>query len=112
MKRLELKEQKLVVLKTIRLGNWKLATIIDVIDEGMEIDESTEEAVLIKVESNPKKKRQLRTLKKKYLDVIKEATNPEAVFREVIRQLVTIKLQDLLVCSPTFAKLLFQGVPV
>jgi hypothetical protein len=92
MKRSELKEQKLVVLKTIRLGNWKLATITDVIDKGMEINKSTEEAVLIKVESNPEKKRQLRTLKKKYLDVIKEATNPEAVFREVMRQLVTIKL--------------------
>jgi hypothetical protein len=64
------------------------------------------------VESNPKKKRQLRTPKKKYLDIIKETTNLEAVFREVIKQLVTIKLQDLLACSPTFAKLLFIGVLV
>ena len=29
-----------------------------------------------------------------------------------MKQPVTIKLQDLLACSPTFAKLLFKGVPV
>ena len=36
----------------------------------------------------------------------------EAVFSEVIKQLVTIKLQDLLACSPTFTKLLFKGVSI
>ena len=59
-----------------------------------------------------KKKRQLRTLKKKYLDVIKETTDLEAAFNEVMKQLVTIKLQDLLACSPTFAKLLFKSVSI
>ena len=44
--------------------------------------------------------------------MIRESTDPEAVFDEVIRQLVTIKLQDLLACSPTFAKLLFKGVSI
>jgi len=46
------------------------------------------------------------------LDVIKETTDLEAVFDEVIKQLVTIKLQDLLACSLTFAKLLFKGVSI
>ena len=80
----------------------------------MEVDvqEPTEEAVLVKVENNPEKKRQPRVPKKKYLYIIKETTNPEAIFREVMKQLVTIKLQDLLACSPTFAKLLFIGVPI
>jgi len=44
--------------------------------------------------------------------VIKETIDLEAVFNEVIKQLVTIKLQDLLACSPTFAKLLFKGVSI
>jgi len=44
--------------------------------------------------------------------VIKETTDLEAVFNEVIKQLVTIKLQDLLACSPTFTKLLFKGVSI
>jgi len=74
--------------------------------------ELAEEAVLVRVEDNPKKKRRLRTPKKKYLDVIKETTDLEAVFDEVIKQPVTIKLQDLLACSPTFAKLLFKGVSI
>src|SRR6202035_6164541 len=66
---------------------------------------------LIRVEDNPTKpKRQQRTSKKKYLDIIKESTDPETVFDEVMKQPVTIKLQDLLACSPTFAKLLFKGV--
>jgi hypothetical protein len=43
------------------------------------------------------------------LDVIKENVDPEAIFDEVMKQPVTIKLQDLLACSPTFAKLLFKG---
>ena len=78
----------------MRLKEWKLATVIDVIDKGIKVDlELVEEVVLVQVENNPKKKkRQLRTLKKKYLDIIKEITDLEAVFNKVIKQLVTIKL--------------------
>jgi len=97
----------------VRLKEWKLVTVIDVTDEGIEVDlKLVEEAVLVQVEDNLKKKRRLRTSKKKYLDVIKEITDLEAVFDEVIKQLVTIKLQDLLACSLTFAKLLFKGVSI
>jgi len=94
IKRIEPKERKLAVPKIVRLGEWKPATVIDVTDEGIEVDlELVEEAVLVRVEDNPeKKKRRLRTPKKKYLDVIKETTDLEAVFDEVIKQLVTIKL--------------------
>ena len=97
----------------MRPGEWKPATVTDVTDEGIEVDlEPVEEAVLVRVKDNPEKKRRLRTLKKKYLDVIKETTDLEAVFDEVIKQPVTIKLQDLLACSPTFTKLLFKGVSI
>jgi hypothetical protein len=67
----------------------------------------------VKVEDNPRivYKKQ-RTLKKQYLDIIQDNTDLEAVFEEVIKQLVTIKLQDLLACSFTFAKLLFKTIPV
>jgi hypothetical protein len=76
----------------------------------LEDEETKEEAILVRVEDNPdKKKRPPRVRKKKYLDVIKESMNLEAIFDEVIKQPVTIKLQDLLACSPTFAKLLFKG---
>jgi len=94
IKRIELKERKLAVLKIVRLREWKPATVIDVIDEGIEVDlKLVEEVVLVWVKDNPKKKkRQLRTSKKKYLDVIKETTDLEAVFDKVIKQLVTIKL--------------------
>jgi len=114
MKRTEPKEQKLAVLKIVRPREWKPATVTDVTDKGIEVDpEPAEEAVLVRVEDNPKKKkRRLRTPKKKYLDVIKETTDLEAVFNKVIKQPVTIKLQDLLACSPTFAKLLFKGVSI
>jgi len=44
--------------------------------------------------------------------VIRDATNLKAVFNKVIKQLITIKLQDLLACSLTFAKLLFKSVLV
>jgi len=78
----------------VRPSKWKPATVIDVTDEGIEVDlELAKEAVLVRVKDNPKKrKRQLRTSKKKYLDVIKETMDLEAVFNEVIKQLVTIKL--------------------
>jgi len=78
----------------VRPSKWKPATVIDVTDKGIKVDlELVEEVVLVRVEDNPKKrKRQLRTLKKKYLDVIKETTDLEAVFNKVIKQLVTIKL--------------------
>jgi hypothetical protein len=48
-------------------------------------------------------RKQQRTPKKRYFDIIQDTTGPEAVFDKVIKQLVTIKLQDLLACSPTFA---------
>ena len=106
-------KRRLAVPKTMRTGEWKPATVTDVTDKGMELDEPTDEAVLIKVEDNPRAvcKKQ-RTLKKRYLDVLQDATDAEAVFDRVMEQLVTIKLQDLLACSPTFAKLLFRTVPV
>jgi len=53
-----------------------------------------------------------RIPKKQYLNVIRDATNAEAVFDKVIKQLVTIKLQDLLACSLAFTKLLFKSVLV
>ena len=97
----------------MQTGEWKLVTVTDVTDEDMELDGLTDEAVLVKVEDNPGAvcKKQ-RTLKKRYLDVLQDATDPEAVFDKVMKQLVTIKLQDLLACSLTFAKLLFRTVPV
>jgi hypothetical protein len=60
----------------------------------MEVDdEKEEEAFLVRVEDNPeKKKRAPRVRKKKYLDVIKENVDPEAIFNEVMKQPVTIKL--------------------
>jgi hypothetical protein len=63
----------------------------------MELDTLTDKAVLVKVEDNLEavRKRQ-RTPRKQYLDVIKDATDTKAVFDEIIKQLVTIKLQDLL----------------
>jgi hypothetical protein len=64
--------------------------------EDMELDDEEtkeEEVVLVRVEDNPeKKKRTPKARKKKYLDVIKENVDPEAIFDEVIKQLVTIKL--------------------
>jgi len=97
----------------MRTGEWKPATVTDVTNEDMELDAPTDKAVLVKVEDNPDTacKRQ-RTPKKRYLDVIRDTTDPEAVFDKVIKQLVTIKLQDLLACSPTFAKLLFKRVSI
>jgi len=78
----------------VRPSKWKLATVTDVIDKGIKVDlELVKEVVLVQVKDNPKKrKKQLRTLKKKYLDVIKETIDLEAVFNKVIKQLVTIKL--------------------
>ena len=111
----EPREQKLAVSKTLQSSRWKLATVIDVTDKDIEVNntqEPIEEVILVKVKDNPKRIRQLKTLKKKYLDVIKETIDLKAVFNKVIKQLVTIKLQDLLACSPTFAKLLFKGVSI
>jgi hypothetical protein len=75
--------------------------------DGMKNDD---DAVLIQVKDNPEKKQKLRTPRKKYLDIIKENTNPETVFDEVMKQPVMIKLQDLLACSPMFTKLLFKDM--
>jgi hypothetical protein len=79
----------------------------------MELDALTDKAVLVKVKDNPEAvcKRQ-RTPRKQYLNVIKDATNTKAVFNKIIKQLVIIKLQNLLACSLTFARLLFKTVPV
>jgi hypothetical protein len=97
----------------MRTREWKLATVTNVTDKDMKLDSLINEAVLVKVEDNLEAvcKRQ-RTSKKQYLNVIRDATDSEAVFNKVIKQLVTIKLQDLLACSPTFAKLLFRSVLV
>jgi hypothetical protein len=95
----------------MRSGEWKPAIVTD--DMEMDDEDPKEEAVLVRVEDNPdRKKRPPRIPKKKYLDVIKENTNLEVVFDEVMKQPVMIKLQDLLACSPTFAKLLFKGVEI
>jgi hypothetical protein len=79
----------------------------------MKLDALIDKAVLVKVKDNPEVvcKRQ-RTLRKQYLDVIKDATDIKAVFDKIIKQLVTIKLQNLLACFLTFAKLLFKTVLV
>jgi hypothetical protein len=118
MKRPEpMKERKLTVPRTMRSGNWRPVFVTDEIErtegtEEIETDgmKNDDDAVLVQVEDNPEKKQKLRTPRKKYLDIIKENTNPETVFDKVIKQPVTIKLQDLLVCSPMFAKLLFKGM--
>jgi hypothetical protein len=79
----------------------------------MELDALIDKAILVKVKNNLGAvcKRQ-RTLKKQYLDIIQDTTNLKAVFDKVIKQLVTIKLQDLLAYSLTFTKLLFKSVLV
>ena len=66
----------------------------------------------MKVKDNPDVRKKQRTLRKQYLDIIRDATDTKAVFDKVIKQLVTIKLQDLLACSLAFTKLLFRSVPV
>jgi hypothetical protein len=74
----------------MRSSEWKLA----IVTEDIEVDneDSKEEAILVRVEDNPKKKkRALRTRKKKYLDVIKESVDSKAIFDEV-EAIVTIKL--------------------
>ena len=59
----------------------------------MELDALTSKAVLVKVKDNLEAAyKKQRTLRKQYLDIIKDATNVEAVFNKVIKQLVTIKL--------------------
>ena len=75
----------------MRSGEWKPA----VVTEDMEMDEESkeEDAILVRDEDNlEKKKRPPRTRRKKYLDVIKENVDLEAIFDEVMKQLVTIKL--------------------
>ena len=70
-------------------------------------------AVLVKVKDNLEAAyKKQRTLRKRYLDIIRDATNAKAVFDRVIKQLVIIKLQDLLACSLAFTKLLFKTVLV
>jgi len=79
----------------------------------MELDALISEAVLVKVKDNLEATcKKQRTLRKQYLNIIKDATNTEAVFNKVIKQLVIIKLQDLLACSLAFTKLLFKTIPV
>ena len=79
----------------------------------MELDAPIGEAVLVKVKDNLEAAcKKQRTLRKQYLNIIKDATNTKAVFDKVIKQLVTIKLQDLLACSLAFTKLLFKTIPV
>jgi len=84
------------------------------VDKDIEVNtqKPTEEAVLVKVKDNLDVRKRQRTPRKQYLDIIKDATDTKAVFDKVIKQLVTIKLQDLLACSLAFTKLLFRSVPV
>ena len=59
----------------------------------MELDALISEAVLVKVKDNLEATcKKQRTLKKWYLDIIRDATNAKAVFDKVIKQLVIIKL--------------------
>ena len=79
----------------------------------MELDAPIGKAVLVKVKDNLEAAcKKQRTLRKRYLNIIRDATNAKAVFNKVIKQLVTIKLQDLLACSLAFTKLLFKTIPV
>jgi hypothetical protein len=87
--------------------------VIDVTDKDMELDGFIDKEVLVKVKDNlgaAYKKQKI--LKKRYLNMIQDNTDPETVFGKVLKQLVTIKLQDLLACSFAFTKLLFKGVLV
>ena len=59
----------------------------------MELDALISETVLVKVKDNLEAAcKKQRTLRKQYLDIIKDITNAKAVFNRVIKQLVTIKL--------------------
>ena len=79
----------------------------------MKLDALISKAVLVKVKDNPEAAyKKQRTLRKQYLDILRDATNAKAVFDKVIKQLVTIKLQDLLVYSFAFTKLLFKTILV
>jgi hypothetical protein len=85
------KERKLAVPRVMRSSEWKPA----IVTEDIEVDDedSKEEAILVRVEDNlEKKKRTPKARKKKYLDVIKENVDLEAIFDKVMKQLVTIKL--------------------
>ena len=66
----------------------------------------------MKVKDNLDVRKRQRTPRKQYLDIIRDAIDAEAIFDRVIKQLVIIKLQDLLACSLAFTKLLFRSVPV
>jgi len=77
------------------------------------LDALISKAVLVKVKDNLEAAyRKQRTLRKQYLDIIRNTINAKAVFDKVIKQLVTIKLQDLLACSLAFTKLLFKTILV
>ena len=59
----------------------------------MELDALISKAVLVKVKDNLEAAyKKQRTLRKRYLNIIKDATNTKAIFDKVIKQLVTIKL--------------------
>jgi len=59
----------------------------------MELDAFISKTVLVKVKDNLEAAyKKQRTLRKRYLDIIRDATNAKAVFDKVIKQLVTIKL--------------------
>jgi hypothetical protein len=86
-------ERRLAVPKALQTREWRLATVTNVTDKGIELDDLMDEAALVKVEDNPESTcKKQRTLKKRYLDVLWDTTDPEAVFGEVMKQLVTIKL--------------------
>jgi len=52
----------------------------------------TKEAVLMKVKDNLDVYKRQKTLRKQYLNIIRDVINAKAVFDKVIKQLVTIKL--------------------
>ncbi len=102
-----------MVPTTSRPRGWQPPMVMEVDSEEEEEESQTlnadpdpepkpeAEAVLIRVKDNlnkPARKPQ-GPREKKYLDILKENTDPEAVFDEVMKQPVTIKFQDLLACS-------------
>ena len=67
-----------------------------------------------KKEKTPEKVKPIRKTvpRKKYMDVLKEEQNPEALLKEIMDQRVNIRLRDIITSSESLMKLMFRNLPI
>jgi predicted aspartyl protease len=109
------KEKTYAVGKGLRLGSWEPAQVSEPEPEPEQFDIELPDAPPEekKKEKTPERAKVTRKVapRKKYMDILKEEQDPEALLKEIMDTRVNIRLRDIITSSESLMKLMFRNLP-